>query len=675
VRPIGGAHAEVCMVQSGRTRTTSATALAPVAQRRATPARLALLLLVAALAACSDAKVGDGGPQTSHDEWRFLGGSLSRTYYNAGETEITKDTAPRLVLKWRFVTGAIVTAQPVVARVDLPGEPDTEVVYIASWDGKLYALRGADGSLAWSFAFKPHPGASYPAASSAAVEDIDGRRTVFVGGGMTMYALDAATGAKLWEFDAGTGCTTCDSTVERNQIESSPAVFDGLVYFGMDVNDSAGKGGFYAVDARTGTMRWFFDLASGSSCRPDAGDDVRRFDGYHTAAQLGLREDFFATRPGCSFDRTPNTCGNVWSSATIDVERKVLFTASSNCDSDTDPTTVLPSPVMPPYDEAVFALHTDSGEPVWRWRPREVDPNDLSFGAVPNLFEIELGGATREVIGIGNKDGNYYVLDRDGVNQVTGVIEPYWSRRVVEGGSIGGLIASAAVGDGKVLFSTAIGTDISNPQTPAAWGLDAASGNVLWNNPEAQPSYSASSAVPGVVFMGSLSGTLYAYDADTGVQLAALSARGPLGSAATIVGGTVFVGAGTGERGSNPTSIEYLVSLQPSPVSAFCIAGTEGCPDSAGCDDGNACTLETQSGATCDSVPAPDGTACAVGDLSGQCQAGACILEGATCPDVSQCTRPDPHGSQCRYAAEPDGTACTTARGAGQCLAGNCIGS
>jgi hypothetical protein len=87
----------------------------------------------------------------------------------------------------------------------------------------------------------------------------------------------------------------------------------------MDVNDNAGKGGFFAVDARTGALRWFFDLASGSSCKPNAGDDVHHFDGYHTAAQLGLPGDFFATRPGCNFDRTPNECGNVWSSASIDV--------------------------------------------------------------------------------------------------------------------------------------------------------------------------------------------------------------------------------------------------------------------------------------------------------------------------------------------------------------------
>lgn len=637
--------------------------------------RAACLLGLAALAACSDATGTGPNPPVEADEWRYLGGSLSRTNFNASETTITKETAPKLVTKWRFLTGGIITAQPIVARVDLPGEPDTHVVYIASWDGNLYALRAADGSLAWSFAFKPHPGASYPAVSSAAVEDVDGRRLVFVGGGMTMYCLDAATGELVWEFDAGTGCTTCDSSVERNEVESSAAVYDGLVLFGMDVNDGAGKGGFYGVDVRTGTMRWFFDLASGSSCRPNPGDDVRRFDGYHSAAELGLPDDFFATREGCDFDRTPNTCGNVWSSATIDSERGLLFTASSNCDADADPSTPQPSPIMPPYDEAIFALDVATGLPAWVWRPREIDPEDLSFGAVPNLFEIEYAGETREVIGVGNKDGTYYVLDRDGVNEVTGRIEPYWTRRVVQGGAIGGLIASSAVGDGKVLFSTAVGLDLADPQLPAAWGVDAATGEVIWSSSEAGPSYSATTAIPGVAFMGSLGGTLYAYDSDTGATLGTVNARGPLGSAPSIVDGNLYIGAGTGERGGNPTRISYVVSLIPSPVSAFCVAGEEGCPDSESCDDGNACTIDTPAGAGCTSRDAPDGTACSIGALSGACDGGTCILEGLVCPQVSQCTEPFDVGDSCRYRARPDGTACTSRGSAGECIAGNCVRS
>jgi outer membrane protein assembly factor BamB len=55
-------------------------------------------------------------------------------------------------------------------------------------------------------------------------------------------ALDAKTGARLWSYATG-----------DNYLTSSPAVANGLVYFGP-----SGKGstGWYALNARTGVLQW-----------------------------------------------------------------------------------------------------------------------------------------------------------------------------------------------------------------------------------------------------------------------------------------------------------------------------------------------------------------------------------------------------------------------------------
>ncbi len=55
-----------------------------------------------------------------------------------------------------------------------------------------------------------------------------------------LYALDAATGDKLWNFKTG------------GWIESAPAVHNGIVYFGS--ND----GKLYALDSKTGKEQWEF---------------------------------------------------------------------------------------------------------------------------------------------------------------------------------------------------------------------------------------------------------------------------------------------------------------------------------------------------------------------------------------------------------------------------------
>jgi outer membrane protein assembly factor BamB len=558
-------------------------------------------------------------------EWPTYGGSHLRTFYNSQETRITRHNVATLRPKWRYLTGAIITASPTVAYIDVPGEGRIKVVFVASWDGNMYALRASSGSKLWHYTMKPHPGGSYPQAASAEVAEVAGEQRVYVAGGMTVYALHAATGELRWTFDAGTGCTDCDNRTERNEIESSPAVADGKVFFSMDVNDSPpGKGGSYAVDAVDGRLVWYFDLETGATCRPEAEDDVRRFDGFHTAAELGLPEDFFATREGCDFDRTWTACGNVWSSFAIDPSRRAIYTASSNCDTDDDPDTVEPPFPMPPYDEAVFALGFD-GVPLWTWRPREIDNADLSFGAVPNLFEVEIEGLEREVLGIGNKDGTYYLLDRDGVNELTGQIEPYWQTRVVPGGSIGGIIASAAVGGGQVIFSTAIGWELTRWQLPAAWGLRATDGQVLWSNGDAQPSYAPTSAIPGVTFMGGLfSFKMHSYDTDSGERLFnSPFLGGPLASAATVVDGEVFIGTGVGERSRNPDSVAHQQSLFPSHVTAFCLPDDCDCPAEL-CDDGNPCTYDFHGDGGCESEPATDGLPCTVGDVEGSCAAATC---------------------------------------------------
>ena len=70
---------------------------------------------------------------------------------------------------------------------------------------------------------------------------------LYIGEGMhgnsesKLYCLDATTGERLWRF--GT----------KGQIESSPCVADGRVFFG------AGDDGVYALDAASGAKLWHFE--------------------------------------------------------------------------------------------------------------------------------------------------------------------------------------------------------------------------------------------------------------------------------------------------------------------------------------------------------------------------------------------------------------------------------
>jgi outer membrane protein assembly factor BamB len=587
-------------------------------------------------------------------EWRTYGGSPERQFFNHDEHRIRPENVASLVERWRFPTQAIITASPTVADVDLPGEGPVKVVFIQSWDGYVYGIRMSDGSELWRFLTDEQPGASYPNVASVHFDEIYGRQQVYVGAGEVMYALDAGTGKERWRFTAGTGCGSrppgkpplppgwfhhrflshhmwkqlfwqhgrrglpprppqppdppglCGHDGERNEIESSVVAAGGKVIFGMDVDDSSlGRGGFYAVSAWDGRLSWFFDPESGNTCRPHRLDRVRYFDGYHSAKELGLPAHFFRSRSGCNFDRRPTGCANIWSSPSYDASRRAIYVASSNCDTDDDPATNEPPPPMPPYDEALFALDL-KGRPLWRWRPREVDNADLAFGAAPNLFSIQDTDGVYEVVGIGNKDGTYYVIGRDGVNERTGVAWddpdpsdlPYWRRNVVAGGVLGGIPATASVDEvrRRVIFSTAPGGNANTPpgvpQTPVFHALDMDTGDIVWEtNGAAAPdaSFAPTSSITGVTFFGSvLPGRLRAHrtDDDSGTQLLRLTIPGiALASAPVAIDGTLFLGGGIGVSTGDPGDIQEIVSRLPVPLTAWCVAGTDGCPVPV-CSDG-----------------------------------------------------------------------------------------
>lgn len=547
-------------------------------------------------------------PDTLVPDWPTLAGGPSRTFFNPNEQWLKRDRVDDLVEKWRFPTDAVVTSSPSVAPVEMADGNTRRIVFASSWDGFFYAIDFITGEEVWRFAWEDQPGASFPAAGSVSVADVEGQRLAIVAAGQIIYALDAATGAERWRFTAGTGCKDpetgeppglCAFTGERNQIETTALVSNNTVYFGMDVNDiTTGKGGFYAVDARDGRMTWYFDTETGQTCRPDPSDNIRNFDGYHSEAQLGLPDDFFETRSGCNHDRQPTGCGNIWSSAAHDPARNMLYFGTSNCDTDDNPNTPAPGPTMPPYDEALVALGTD-GVPAWRWRPREVDLEDLAFGGVPNLFTIDINGTPTDVVGIGGKDGVYYTVDRDGINEVTGVAWdddnprslPYWETKVVPGGAIGGIIATASVDQSarRIYFSTAPGLEVIPPQRPVVHSLGIDTGAIVWQSTETDfsggdASYGSASGVPEVVIIGSvITPHLRMYSTEDGTLLYDEIIGQPgtvsgIASGAAVIDGTIVVGAGIGARSSGGSSPGDFAANTPSAIIALCVPGAPDCP-------------------------------------------------------------------------------------------------
>jgi eukaryotic-like serine/threonine-protein kinase len=147
-------------------------------------------------------------------------------YFGSGDTNVYALDAATGSLKWKFKTGDVVHASPAISGSKL---------FIGSWDSYFYALDASSGKEIWRFKTGEDPDIHNQVGiqSSAAVAD----GVVYFGcRDSKFYAVDVATGKERWSYSN-----------KGSWVISSPAVFEGKVYFA-----TSDTGLFHAFDAKSG---------------------------------------------------------------------------------------------------------------------------------------------------------------------------------------------------------------------------------------------------------------------------------------------------------------------------------------------------------------------------------------------------------------------------------------
>jgi polyvinyl alcohol dehydrogenase (cytochrome) len=278
-------------------------------------------------------------------EWRMYQHDAGHSGF-ATTSRVGADNASTLGEAWSFQTGDWVTGTPVVGN---------GLVYVGSWDGRMYALRESDGSPVWSFATETITldscSETYGIDSTAAL--VDGR-LYFGTSTCTIYSLDAATGNEVWR-------TRVADPQQAFHLWSSPLVFDGKIYIGLAshcVNPCV-RGRVVCLSAATGQVLWTFNTAPEGS-----------------------------------------TGAAVWSSLAIDSGRRMVYVTTGNYCTGEDT-----------YGDSILALNSDTGLLIWQYKnsARDRDRENLDFGASPVLFDTEGVPA----LAVGSKDGFVYAVRRE----------------------------------------------------------------------------------------------------------------------------------------------------------------------------------------------------------------------------------------------------------------------
>jgi polyvinyl alcohol dehydrogenase (cytochrome) len=449
-------------------------------------------------------------------DWPTYGHDAQHTF--DGRTTLTESTAKTLRQAWFFPTADAVTATPTVVN---------GVVYVGSWDDYFYAVSLETGKLLWKRrlqsqnAVTPYPGEPHRnmtsdgglVSSSAWFQPGSTTRPslVIFGGGYTLYALNAATGAVYWKHDyTGQPGRPPDPNEDGTRIFSSPVVSDGLVLFGVDVDGQQDSRG-YLVGASLAT-----------------GDPVWEF-------QTDVNAEGTILNDGC---------GSVWSSGTVLPALGLVVYGTADCNFAN----------QEPYAIAILALHIATGRLAWVYRPAITDLQcDFDFGATANAGVDAQGSAF--FLGEGGKDGTYYALD-----PATGALR--WSTNVVFGGFSGGFIATTAFDGQSVYGATALGDfgrfesngsqvcEPHNPrdvafQNPTDDAFNSQTGALEWQANNAA-SFGPTTVAGGMTFNGvALRSVVQVRDAATGRLIVQVNLPQANWSGIATVGDSLVLGLGS----------------------------------------------------------------------------------------------------------------------------------
>jgi polyvinyl alcohol dehydrogenase (cytochrome) len=436
--------------------------------------------------------------QTAHaasTDWTTFLGSNTRTGYDAVETTINTTTAPNLKPHWTYSTlkHAQITAEVIAAN---------GMLYWGAWDGVLHASDPATGKDIWTASLATRPGGcshkpkGVISSVTVATVQMNGTATsvVFVGSGpATLYALNALTGANIWQ--------TTLSSDPASFIYTSTAIYQGSIYIGV---------------------------ASTGDC-PLVQAEFARLD-----AATGQIQNTFKTVPdGC-------IGASVWGAPAIDEQTGMVYFGTGNVDRKF---CTLPMP----YEDSLIELKASDLSMVAFWPlPKAERGQDTDYGSNPTLFQTTINGISHAMVGIVNKNGYYYALDRTNV-----AAGPLWKVRLSPGGAEAfknATIVGAAY-DGTSLYVGGSSTTIGAQQCAGSLdALDPSTGAFRWQDCLTSPVLAPVLGVPGLIVAGA-GNTMMVVNSSNGQTLYSYQdtlLNGNFWGAAMISNGVLYEGSRSG---------------------------------------------------------------------------------------------------------------------------------
>ncbi len=378
---------------------------------------LGLFAVLAALQACSPRPARLA---TEPDRpWPYYGADQGGQRYSAAR-QVTPANVRGLKIAWTFSTGDIASKGADLKHSSFENTPIMAGgrVYVCSPFNEVFALDPATGARLWAYDPKIDPTVHYPNLEncravawwrdpSPATGAPCAERVFLNTNDRRLIALDAATGKTCAAFGHGGVIDTAEGVVLHRrgemQITSPPVVGRGVVVVGSSIDDNQ------RVKEVSGAVR-AYDARTGAP--------RWRFDPLASAPPTVIAG-----------------AANVWAPMSVDEDRGLVFLPTTS-----------PSPdfwgglrVGDDGDaDSVVALDIETGRKVWAFKTVHHDVWDYDNPAQPTLATVAWNGLSQPAVLQTTKQGLLFTLGRDTGRPVIPVEE----RQVPQGGAPGEVLSA-----------------------------------------------------------------------------------------------------------------------------------------------------------------------------------------------------------------------------------------
>lgn len=315
--------------------------------------------------------------------WLSYGASYSETRFSK-LNEITTENVKDLGLVWEYdlESNRGVEATPVVV--------DGIMYVTASWS-IVHAIDARTGERIWTF----DPEVPGETGRKACCDVVNRGVAVYKGKVFVasldgrLFALDAATGKKIWEK------VTVDQTKDYT-VTGAPRIIKGNVIIGNGGAEYGVRGYLTAYDAETGDQKWRWYSIPGDPNEPYEQPELKM-----AAETWDPSSKYWEFGAG----------GTMWDAIVYDPELDMMYVGVGN-GTPWNQRNRSPKGGDNLFLSSIVALDPDDGTYKWHYQETPGDFWDYTSTQQIILTELELDGEKRKVLMHAPKNGFFFVIDR-----------------------------------------------------------------------------------------------------------------------------------------------------------------------------------------------------------------------------------------------------------------------